>query len=265
MSVDFRANDPATNREVVLTVPSAESVDNPNLLRRFYREARAAGGLQHPNIIAIYDLGVDRGNPYIASELLVGENLGQIMEREKNAGARSTQSAATMLDYIAQAGRGLGYAHQRGIVHRDVRPGSIFVTSDGTVKLTHFVNARLPDASSPVSDGIMASKIDYTYMSPEQVRGDRLDKSSDIWALGCTLYEILTYTAPFLDENVTATMFAIMSEDPAPISELRPDLPVELDAVVRRALRKVRTERYKNMEQMLADLEPVVRQIQASV
>ncbi len=264
MSVDFRANDPATGREVVLTVPSADSIDSPNLLRRFYHEARAAGGLQHPNIVAIYDLGSDRGNPYIARELLQGEDLGQILEREKKAGVRSAQSAATMLGYIVQACRGLGYAHQRGIVHRHVRPSSIFVTRDGTVKLTHFVNARLQEASSPLSAGIMAGTTDYTYMSPEQIRGDRLGRSVDIWALGCTLYEILTYTTPFLDENVTATMFAIMSEEPDPISELRPDLPAELDAVLRRALKKDRSDRYQSMEELLADLEPVVRRMQAA-
>jgi eukaryotic-like serine/threonine-protein kinase len=264
MSVDYRANDPATGRVVVLTVPSAGAVDSPNLLRRFYHEARAAGGLQHPNIAAIYDLGSDRGNPYIARELLEGEDLGEILEREKKTKGQSFQSAATMLGYIVQAGRGLGYAHQRGIVHRDVRPRSIFVTRNGTVKLTHFVNARLHEASSPISGGMTGGRMDYTYMSPEQIRGERLNGLVDIWALGCTMHEVLTYKTPFLDENDNATMFAIMSEEPDPMSELRPDLPAELDAVLGKALKKDRNERYKNMEKMLADLEPVVQRMQAA-
>lgn len=264
MSVDYRANDPATGRTVVLTVPSAESTDSPDLLRRFYREARAAGGLQHPNIVAIYDLGVDRGSPFITRELLEGTDLGDIVEREKKEGGQSLQSAARMLHYIVDACRGLGYAHQRGVIHRDVRPRSIFVTKDGTAKLTHFVNARLPEASSPVSAGVQASTVDYTYMSPEQIRGDELGRGADIWAVGCTMYEILTYTKPFLDENVNATMFAIMSEEPRPISELRPDLPKELDAVLRRTLKKDRADRYQNMEELLADLEPLVRRMESA-
>jgi len=261
MSVDYRANDPATNRTVVLTVPSADAIDSPQLLRRFYREARAAGGLQHPNIVAIYDLGADLGSPYIARELLEGEDLEKIVEREKEEGAQSLRSAAKMVNYAMQACRGLGYAHQQGIVHRDVRPRSIFVTTNGTVKLTHFVNARLPEALSPVSNLLTPGAIDYTYMSPEQIRGERVDGRADIWSLGCTLYEILTYVKPFADETVTATMFAIMSEEQHPIREKRPELPKELEDVLTKALKKDRTERYAKMEEMLQDLEAVTRKL----
>jgi len=254
MTVDYRANDPATGRSVVLTVPSPESADSPDLLARFYREARAAGALQHPNIVAIYDLGVDRGRPFIARELLEGADLEQIVEREKKDGAQSQQSAATMVDYIMQACRGLAHAHQHGVIHRDVRPGTIFVTTNGTVKVTNFALARLPHASSR-SSGVLVGTIDY--MSPELICGDRVDGRADIWAVGCTLYEVLTYSKPFQGENLTTWMFSIMSQDPKPMRELRPDLPAELDDVLRRALRKDRSERYRTMEMLLADLEPV--------
>jgi serine/threonine-protein kinase len=262
MSVDYKANDPATDRTVVLTVPGAETVDSPDLLRRFYREARAAGVLQHPNIAAIYDLSVDRGSPYIARELLEGEDLGQIIEREKKEGVRSLQSAAKMLNYIVQAARGLGYAHQQGVVHRDVRPGVIFVTNSGVVKLTHFVNARLPNAFSPVSDGRPSSSIDY--MSPEQIRGERVDRWADMWALGCTMYEVLTYTKPFRGETVKAQMIAIMSQEPESLRTVRPDLPGDLDRVLRRILKKDRAERYRTMEELADELEPLVWRMESA-
>jgi len=257
MTVDYRAMDPATDRTIVLTVPSRESADSPGLLARFYREARAAGALKHPNIVSIYDLGADdRGSPYIARELLEGFDLGQIAERERKEGTQSLRSAVTMLNYVMQACRALAYAHGQGIVHRDVRPGTIFVTNGGTAKLTNFVHARLPHAFSPVSAGVTAGSIDY--MSPEQIRGDRLDRAADIWAVGCTIYEILTGKKPFQAENVTAWMIAIMSQEPKPVHELRPDLPAQLDDVLRLALKKDRAERYRNMEDLLADLDPVV-------
>ncbi len=261
MTVDYQANDPATGRTVVLTLPSPESTDSPELLARFYREARAAGALQHPNIVAIYDLGVDRGSPYIARELLEGENLEQILEREKAAGAPSVQPAATMLNYVLQVCQGLAYAHQHGVIHRDVRPGTIFVTSRGIAKLTNFALARLPDASSR-SSGVLVGTIEY--MSPELICGDRVDGRADIWAVGCTLYEVLTYTKPFQGDNLTTWMFAIMSQEPKPIREFHPEFPAELDEVLRRALRKDRGERYKNMEKLIADLEPLVVRMQSS-
>jgi eukaryotic-like serine/threonine-protein kinase len=262
MTIDYRANDPATGRAVVLTVPSAESAESPTMLARFYREARAAGSLQHPNIVAIYDLGVDRGSPYIARELLEGANLGQIADSEKAKGEQTPQAAAKLLDYIIQACRALSYAHQHGVIHRDVRPGSIFVMNNGIAKLTNFVYARLPEAFTPVSAGTLTETFDY--MSPEQIRGDRVDAGADIWAVGCTLYEVLTYTKPFECENTTAWMVAIMSQDPKPIRELRPDLPAELDDIVRRTLKKDRAERYRNMEKLLADLELLASRMQSN-
>jgi len=260
MTVDYQANDPATGRTVVLTVPSPQSTDSPELLARFYREARAAGTLQHPNIVAIYDLGVDRGSPYIARELLEGATLEKLIEQEKAAGTQSLQSSAALLDYVAQACRGLAYAHEHGVIHRDVRPGTIFVTSRGIAKLTNFAQARLPDRYTR-SAGVLVGTVDY--MSPELICGDRVDGRADIWAIGCTLYEALTYTKPFQGDTLTTWMFAIMSQDPKPIRELRPDLPAELDEVVRRALKKDRSERYKRMEKLIADLEPLVLRMQA--
>ncbi len=260
MTVDYRANDPATGRTVVLTVPSPEATDSPVLLQRFYREARAAGSLQHPNIVAIYDLGVDRGNPFITRELLEGSDLAQIVEQEKQKGAQTPQTAATLLDYILQVCRALSYAHQHGVIHRDVRPGTIFVMTNGTAKLTNFVYARLPDAYTPVSAGTPTGT--FEYMSPEQIRGERLDAGADVWAVGCTIYEVLTYMKPFRGEDITAWLVAVMTQEPKPIHEMRPELPAELDTVVLRALKKIRVERYRNMDKLIADLGPVILSLQ---
>ena len=193
-------------------------------------------------------------------ELLEGEHLGQIAEREKREGVQSPQSAATMLDYIIQASRGLAFAHQHGVIHRDVRPGNIFVTTRGVVKLTHFALARLPQALSPISAGVQSGSIDY--MSPEQMRGDRVDAGTDIWAMGCTLYEVLTHTKPFHAESAKDWMLAILTQEPKPLRELRPDLPAELDKVLRRALKKERTSRYQRMDDLVADLEHVALKLQ---
>lgn len=257
MSVDYRAYDPVTDRRVVLTLPSMDSPDSPLVLRRFYREARAAGALKHRNIMAIYDLGVvDRGSPYITRELLEGEHLAQILARDKADGLKTVKSAATLLEYVVQACRGLGYAHSQGVVHRDVKPSCIFVTHDGTVKLTQFVHARLPEAFSPVTDGNPATSSDY--LSPEQVRGDRVDRAADIWAIGCTMYEILTHTIPFRGADHKAQMIAIMSQTPESIRTQRPDVPEALEDVVFKALKQDRTLRYRNMEDVVADLAPIV-------
>lgn len=261
MTVDYRANDPATGRTVVLTVPSEETPDSPVLLARFYREARAAGALQHPNIIAIYDLGVDRGSPFITSELLEGSTLEQIVEQEKSKGAQSMETSTTLLNYILQVSRGLAFAHQNGILHRDVRPGTIFVTANGTAKLTNFALARLPQSTSRPY-GNLVGTIDY--LAPEVMCGHHVDGRADIWALGCTLYEILTYTRPFHGEKMTEWMFSIMSQEPKPLRELRAELPPEIDEIVGRALKKDRHERYKNAEKLTADLEPVVLRLQSS-
>src|SRR5208282_5165496 len=148
------------------------------------------------------------------------------------------------------------HAHEHGVIHRDVRPGTIFVTTRDTVKVTNFALARLPHASSR-SSGVLVGTIDY--MSPELICGDRVDGRADIWAVGCTLYEVFTYSKPFQGENLTSWMFAIMSQEPKRIREFRTDLPAELDDVLLRALKKDRSERYRTMEQLLADLELVAR------
>jgi eukaryotic-like serine/threonine-protein kinase len=192
------------------------------------------------------------------TELFDGICLQQIVEREKKDGVQTLGSAAVLLGYMVQACRALGYMHERGAVHRDIKPGNIFVTRDGTVNLAEFSVSHLRerfDAATGVVVGTPA------YMSPEQIRGEKADGRSDIWSIGCTIYEVLTYTKPFVGDNIAATMFAILSSDPKSLRELRPDLSPELDDLVRRTLRKGRDERYRNMGELLTDFAPLVQRM----
>ena len=258
MGIVYRGKDPFIGRTVAIKTITGNFTDNPDLLERFYREARAAGGLQHPNIVTIYDMGEDNGTPYIAMELLEGDDLGHIVEKEREEGGTPVP-ASIKLSYIVQVCRALEYAHKRNIVHRDIKPGNIVVTNEGTVKVVDFGIARLTDTSS-TSSGMLIGTIDY--MSPEQIRGEKVDGRSDIWAVGVMTYEVLAYVKPFQGGNITAVMFAIVSQDPKSIRELRPDLPPELDDVLRRIFKKEPGERYQNMEELLGELEPIARKMQ---
>ncbi len=259
MGVVYRGKDPFIGRTVAIKTITGNFTDNPDLLERFYREARAAGGLQHPNIVTIYDMGEDNGTPYIAMELLEGDDLSHMVEKEKEDGGQNPLPASIKLNYIVQVCRALEFAHKRNIVHRDIKPGNIVVTNDGTVKVVDFGIARLTDTSS-TSSGMLIGTIDY--MSPEQIRGEKVDGRSDIWAVGVMMYEILTYTKPFQGGNITAVMFAIVSQEPKSLLDLRPDLPPELDEVMRRIFKKEPAERYQNMDELLGQLEPIVRRMQ---
>jgi len=259
MGVVYRGKDPFIGRTVAIKTITGNFTDNPDLLERFYREARAAGGLQHPNIVTIYDMGEDSGTPYIAMELLEGDDLGHLVEKEKEEGGANPLPASIKLSYIVQVCRALEYAHKRNIVHRDVKPGNIVVTNEGTVKVVDFGIARLTDTSS-TSSGMLIGTIDY--MSPEQIRGEKVDGRSDIWAVGVMMYEVLAYVKPFQGGNITAVMFAIVSQEPKSIRDLRPDLPPELDDVMRRIFKKEPGERYQNMEELLGELEPIARKMQ---
>jgi eukaryotic-like serine/threonine-protein kinase len=190
----YRARDERLDREVAIKVlPSSYSAD-PDRLRRFEQEARAAGRLNHPNVLAIYDVGTHDAAPYVVSELLEGQTL-----RERVAGGPLPVRKA--IDYALQTARGLGAAHEKGIVHRDLKPENIFVTNDGRVKILDFGLAKLtrPETSGPMTaaptetrgtePGIVLGTVGY--MSPEQVRGQAADARSDIFTLGAILYEML--------------------------------------------------------------------------
>src|SRR4029077_1389763 len=210
MGVVFKARDPQIGRLVALKTITAGLADSEELLARFYREARAAGGLQHPNVGTVYEMGDAEGAPFIAMEYLEGESLEELIER------RAKLSLAQRLSYIVQTCRALDYAHRRGIVHRDIKPGNIMVTIEGAVKVVDFGIARLVDTSKTQTGTLLGT---LGYMSPQQLRGKHADERSDIWSVGVVLYELLAYQRPFSGENHAALLLSIVQDEPKPIGE----------------------------------------------
>jgi serine/threonine protein kinase len=232
----YLAQDTKLGRKVALKVLPAAFSEDAERLRRFEQEAQAAGALNHPNILVIFHIGTHEGAPYIVSELLEGETL-----RERMAGAALPQRKA--LDYALQIVRGLAAAHEKGIVHRDIKPDNVFVTSDGRVKILDFGLAKLTGASDgtqPQSE-VPTRRVDTDpgtvvgtmgYMSPEQLKGRPADHRSDIFSFGVILYEMLSGKRAFRGESMAETMSAILREDPPDLSETNKAVLPALERVV---------------------------------
>jgi hypothetical protein len=254
MGVVYRARDPIINRLVALKTITTGVADDPALLQRFYREAQSAGGLQHPNIVTIYDMGEAGNLPFIAMELVEGENLEQVIAR------RAPLPITLKLLYAMQACRAFDYAHKRGIVHRDIKPGNIMLGKDGTVKVVDFGIARVLEASRTQTGMLIGT---FAYMSPEQYHGEHADERSDIWSFGVLLYELLSYERPFTGPTPASLMRGICEHEPKPLRQCVAECPAELETVLLRILQKSPTERYQSMEDVLLDLDPVSNKLQA--
>ncbi|HET7839973.1 MAG TPA: protein kinase, partial [Terriglobia bacterium] len=278
----YRARDPRLGREVAIKVlPTAASSD-PERLRRFEQEARAAGGLNHPNILVIYDIGVHQGAPYIVSELLEGETLRERIRSEakpvssspsarSNEELRSAAPATALsqrkaIQYAIQISQGLAAAHEKGIVHRDLKPENIFITRDGHVKILDFGLAKLTQPAEEVGSfsalpttppatepGLVLGTVGY--MSPEQVRGKPADARSDIFAFGLILYEMLAGRAAFRRETGAETMTAILKEDPPDISGAHPGISPAVVRVVDYCLEKDPAARFQSARDLGLALE----------
>jgi serine/threonine protein kinase len=256
MGVVFKARDPFIERLVAVKTITTGIADNPDLLERFRREAQAAGGLQHPNIVTIYEMSEFDGTPFIAMEYLEGTSLENTIERKLRL------PLAHKLGYIVQACRALDYAHRRGVIHRDIKPANIMVTSEGVVKVVDFGIARIVDTAQTQTGGLLGT---LSYMSPEQVRGRHADQRCDVWALGVVMYELLAYRRPFEGENHAALLMCILEQEPRAIREFLPECPPALENVVQRMLRKDEALRYPTMEALLVDLEPIWTSLQKEV
>ena len=248
MGVVFKGRDPLIGRLVAVKTITAGVAESTDLLERFYREARAAGGLQHPNIVTIYEMAESGGAPFIAMEYLEGESLEKLIAR------KPALPLGTKLGYVVQTCRALEFAHGRGVIHRDVKPANIVVTRDAVVKVVDFGIARIVDTSKTQTGALLGT---LAYMSPEQLRGRPGDASCDIWALGVVLYELLAYQRPFLGDNHAAVLLSILQEEPRSLRQFLPECPGALERVVSRALRKDDKERYSSMREFLKDLETV--------
>jgi serine/threonine protein kinase len=255
MGVVYRARDPVINRLVALKTITSGGADDPSMLERFYREAQSAGGLQHPNIVTIFDMGDESGVPYIAMELIDGENLDQLIAQ------RTPIPLPLKLVYATQACSAFEYAHKRGIIHRDIKPGNIMVNKDGTLKIVDFGIARVLEASKTQTGLLMGT---FAYMSPEQYHGEHADERSDIWSFGVLLYELLSFQKPFAGNTPAALMHGICSQEPAPLRSLCPEAPEELEAVIGKLLQKSPDDRIQSMEELLFRLDPICKSLQVA-
>ncbi len=258
----YRARDTRLERDVALKVIPSEVAGDPERIKRFEQEARAAGALSHPNVCAIYDVGTHEGSPFVVMELLQGVTLLEKL----GAGPIPVRKA---LEYAAQAAHGLAAAHEKGIVHRDLKPANLFLTKDGRVKVLDFGLAKLtrPDVVAP--GGETARSIAGTetgavlgtvgYMSPEQVRGDPVDGRSDLFSLGVILYELLTGKRAFHGATYVETLHAILNADPVPLSATGSGraFPPALELMVRRCLEKSPEQRFQSARDLAFDLENV--------
>jgi hypothetical protein len=246
MSEVFRAHDGVLGRFVAIKMIAAELAAGDETRERFFREAKSVGSLAHRNIITVYDFGEDNGRPYIVMELLEGESLTRLMAREPD------MPIERRIDIMMRVCEGLAYAHQHDIVHRDVKPGNLFVTSDGQLKILDFGVARIAQ-STLTAAGILVGTPDY--MSPEQVEGRPVDQRSDVFSAGAVFYQLLSGRKPFEAKRLPELLQKVATEEPVKLTEQQS--PRELTAIVMRALEKDPTRRYQRIQDMLADLARV--------
>jgi serine/threonine protein kinase len=248
LGVVYKARDSAIGRIVALKTLTKDLSEDPDLLDRFYLEARAAGTLQHPNIVTIYEIGHEKNTSFIAMEYIEGESLDRIIEQH------AVLPFSVKLGYIVRVCSALAYAHQHSVVHRDVKPANIMVTKEGVVKVVDFGIARLTDMSLTQPNMMIGSR---AYMSPQLYKGERADARSDIWAVGVSLYELLAYRRPFTGENEAELMFHIIYEKPEDLLSLSPECTEGLLPIINKMLEKKSEDRYQSMEDLLHAIEPI--------
>lgn len=248
MGIVYKAKDPLIDRVVAIkTINLGLAMDEKEEYEgRFYQEAKAAGRLNHPNIVTIYDVGKSGEIAYIAMEFLQGRELRDVMN---DSGILPVDQ---VLDIVAQVASGLAYAHEHEIVHRDVKPSNIMIIRDGHVKITDFGIARMASSAVHTQTGMVLGS--PKYMSPEQVMGKAIDQRSDIFSLGVMLYEMLTGLAPFNGENVNAIMYQTLNAVPVMPNSVNPAAPEMLNFIVAKALAKGLEDRYQNARDFAEDL-----------
>jgi eukaryotic-like serine/threonine-protein kinase len=255
----YRATDDRLGRDVALKVLKPELAQDRDRLRRFELEARSAALLNHPNIVAIYDIGMHEGAPYIVSELLQGTTLRQCLLNGHLPLRQAT-------DYAIQIAQGLGAAHEKQIVHRDLKPENLFVTNDGRVKILDFGIAKLisPDrqadpsiANLPTQTKSGALLGTVAYMSPEQLRAKPVDHRSDIFSFGAILYEMLTGNKAFSGQSEVDTITAVLKEDPPALASVRQSIPPAFERIVRHCLDKEPEERFQSARELAFALSTV--------
>lgn len=258
----YLARDTKLERKVAIKFLSPEFAEDPDRLRRFFQEAKAASALNHPNIITVYEIGETDGKHFIVTEFIEGKSLSRYLSETKPA-------LPDTLNIATQVASALSAAHETGIVHRDIKPDNVMIRPDRLVKVLDFGLAKLTakgDGGGIDSEGATRAKVTTVpgmvfgtpqYMSPEQARGQKADLRSDIFSFGVMLYEMISGDVPFKGVNELDTIGSILKDRPTPLGELIPEVPVQLEHIVNKSLRKDRDQRYQHTKDLLIDLNDV--------
>src|SRR3954469_16734139 len=246
----YLAEDQELGRRLAIKILNDRHANDDQFVERFRREAKNAAAPYHPNFVAIYDRGEAEGTYYIAMEYLDGRSLKELIV------ARGPAPVNVAIDYARQILAAIRFAHRHGIVHRDIKPHNVLVDAEGRLKVTDFGIARAGTSQMTEAGSIIGTA---QYLSPEQAKGAPVDQTSDLYSVGVVLYELLTGVVPFSGDAPVEIAMKHLSEPPKAPSELRPEVPHDLDLVVLRALAKDPSDRYESAEQMDADLERVLQ------
>lgn len=249
MGVVYRAEDTRLKRTIALKFLPQDLTRSAEARERFIHEAQAASALDHPNICTIYEIDeTDEGQVYIVMGLYEGQTL-----REKIS--ERPLKLEDAIDITSQIAQGLAKAHEQKIIHRDIKPANIFITNEGQVKVLDFGVAKLAGSTKLTLTGTTLGTV--SYMAPEQAKGDEADHKADIWSLGVLMYEMLTGQQPFKGEHEQAIIYSILNEEPEPITSLRTGIPIDLEWIVQKALRKDPKQRYQHIDELPVDLSSI--------
>ena len=262
MGIVYAAYDPFKDQKVAVKVCAMEDDASASTASRmarklFFNEAHTAGSLDHPNILRVFDAGEENSEPYIVMEYV--ESARTLSEF---CAADNLLSVSRVAEVLFQIARALDYAHRRGVVHRDIKPTNLMLTTDGDVKIGDFGIAEGAQAETTQILGVLGSP---RYMSPEQAREDDTNNQTDLYSLGVVAYELLTGQPPFIGQGFSRLMYKILHEEAPPLRHIRPDLPESLELIVSRAIHKDRQVRYKMGRELAADLAEVFEELDAKV
>jgi serine/threonine-protein kinase len=248
----FIGDDTRLNRKVAIKVLRRDLARDPSFVARFRKEALAAGGLNHSGIVSVYDSGEENNSPYIVMELITGESLRQLLQKGLIPQARALE----IVEGILQA---LEYSHKEGIVHRDIKPGNIMITDSGDIKVMDFGIARATDDIGATMTNTWNVVGTAQYLSPEQATGEMADGRSDLYSLGCLMYELLTGRPPFTGDTPVSIAYQHVSSPITPASQVKPGLSTDIDRMLEVVLSKDPNNRYQDATAMLADLRRVIK------
>jgi formylglycine-generating enzyme required for sulfatase activity/dienelactone hydrolase len=246
MGIVYKAEDTKLKRNIALKFLPPELIRDAEARERFVLEARAAAALSHPSICTIHEIHEEKGDSFIAMEYIEGQSLRARMKE-------APPSLEEAVDIAIQVAEGLEEAHKKGIIHRDIKSANIMVTDQGQAKIMDFGLAKVKGGTLLTREGTTLGTV--AYMSPEQARGEEVDHRSDIWSLGVVLYEMLSGTLPFIGEREASILYSVVHEEPKPLKAIKTDIPVELQHIVDRALKKKPDSRYSSSSETLKDLK----------